>query len=62
MLTVFRTLPEFLSPAPVLFTRDNCAVRLGVHVPTPGIDHHAMAALNNGGTLFGFLTCFPVAP
>ena len=34
--------------------------RLGVHVPTPGIDRHAMAAFfeQQKGTLFGFLNLF----
>jgi preprotein translocase subunit SecY len=34
--------------------------RLGVHVPTPGIDRHAMAAFfeQQTGTLFGFLNLF----
>ncbi|HEX9146771.1 MAG TPA: preprotein translocase subunit SecY, partial [Candidatus Binatia bacterium] len=45
----------------VLFTLGMLAVyRLGVHVPTPGIDRHAMAAFfeQQKGTLFGFLNLF----
>jgi preprotein translocase subunit SecY len=45
----------------VLFTLVMLAVyRLGVHVPTPGIDRHAMAAFfeQQKGTLFGFLNLF----
>ena len=45
----------------VLFTLAMLAVyRLGVHVPTPGIDRHAMAAFfeQQKGTLFGFLNLF----
>jgi len=45
----------------VLFTLAMLAVyRLGVHVPTPGIDRHAMAAFfeKQTGTLFGFLNLF----
>jgi len=45
----------------VLFTLAMLAVyRLDVHVPTPGIDRHAMAAFfeQQKGTLFGFLNLF----
>ena len=45
----------------LLFTAAMLAVyRLGVHVPTPGIDRHAMAAFfeQQKGTLFGFLNLF----
>jgi preprotein translocase subunit SecY len=45
----------------VLFTLGMLAVyRLGVHVPTPGIDRLAMAAFfeQQKGTLFGFLNLF----
>jgi preprotein translocase subunit SecY len=45
----------------LLFTLAMLAVyRLGVHVPTPGIDRHAMAAFfeQQKGTLFGFLNLF----
>src|SRR5438445_9322022 len=45
----------------VLFTLAMLAVyHLGVHVPTPGIDRHAMAAFfeQQKGTLFGFLNLF----
>ncbi len=45
----------------ILFTLAMLAVyRLGVHVPTPGIDRHAMAAFfeQQKGTLFGFLNLF----
>ncbi len=45
----------------VLYTLAMLAVyRLGVHVPTPGIDRHAMAAFfeQQKGTLFGFLNLF----
>src|SRR6201988_5123782 len=45
----------------VLFTLAMLAVyRLGVHVPTPGIDRQAMAAFfeQQKGTLFGFLNLF----
>ena len=45
----------------VLFTLAMIAVyRLGVHVPTPGIDRHAMAAFfeQQQNTLFGFLNLF----
>lgn len=45
----------------VLFTLALLAIyRLGVHVPTPGIDRHAMAAFfeQQKGTLFGFLNLF----
>jgi len=45
----------------ILFTLAMLAVyRLGVHVPTPGIDRQAMAAFfeQQRGTLFGFLNLF----
>ena len=45
----------------VLFTLAMLAVyRLGVHVPTPGIDRHAMAAFfeQQSGNLLGFLNLF----
>ena len=45
----------------VLFTLGMIAVyRLGVHVPTPGIDRQAMAAFfeQQQNTLFGFLNLF----
>jgi preprotein translocase subunit SecY len=45
----------------ILFTLAMLAVyRLGVHVPTPGIDRQAMAAFfeQQAGTLFGFLNLF----
>src|ERR671925_279146 len=45
----------------LFFTLAMLAVyRLGVHVPTPGIDRHAMAAFfeQQKGTLFGFLNLF----
>jgi len=45
----------------VLFTLAMIAVyRLGVHVPTPGIDRQAMAAFfdQQKNTLFGFLNLF----
>src|SRR5574342_942956 len=45
----------------LLFTLAMLAVyRLGIHVPTPGIDRQAMAAFfeQQKGTLFGFLNLF----
>src|SRR5207302_11105824 len=45
----------------LLFTLGMLAVyRLGVHVPTPGIDRQAMAAFfdQQKNTLFGFLNLF----